>query len=219
MRAYRSPLRLFVFGIIGIFLIVAAVDVMFGHWVSTVPETSDEGVLTTRGQAQQRGDIVWGAALLGAGTLLFGATVVELARRSPLVEVRDDGMVFAVGRTEREVVVRWGNIETIQGGVCVDVNDGGERSELVLGLRSGSDLPDEMIGARWDDPDLRVDASEWSEKAGDVQLAAQGALEYFRRVEAIAEMGAPSVTWETTVAGATEPKSAFQEPEVKDERT
>ena len=219
MRAYRSPLRLFIFGIIGIFLVVAAVDVMFGHWVSTVPETNDEGALTTRGQAQQRGDIVWGAALLGAGTLLFGGAVVELARRKPLVVVRDDGMVLAVGATEREVLVPWGHIKTIRGGVGEDVNDGGERSELILGLRSASDLPDEMIGARWNDPDLHVDASEWSEKVGDVQLAAQGALEYYRRVEAIGKMGAPSVTWETTVAGATEPISASQESDVKDERT
>jgi len=81
MRAYRSPFRLFVFGILGMFLMIAAVDVMFGHWVSTPPE-DNEGVFTTRGQAQQRGDIIWGAAMLGAGTLLFAGTVIELGMAS-----------------------------------------------------------------------------------------------------------------------------------------
>ena len=217
MRAYRSPLRLFVFGIIGIVLIVAAVDVMFGHWVSTAPETSDEGALTTRGQAQQRGDILWGAAVLGAGTLLFGGAVIELARRKPLVEVRDDGMMFAVGTTEREVVVPWSRIETIRSGVTEDAYDGSRFGDLMLALRSGQDLPDEMIGATWDDPVLHIDARDWSESLADVQLAAQGGLEYFRRVEAIGEMGAPSITWETTVVGAVETQGASPESEAKEE--
>lgn len=217
MRAYRSPLRLFVFGIIGIVLIVAAVDVMFGHWVSTAPETNDEGALTTRGQAQQRGDILWGAAVLGAGTLLFGGSVIELARRKPLVEVRDDGMMFAVGTTEREVVVPWRRIETIRSGVTEDVYDGSKHGDLILTLRSGKDLPDEMIGATWDDPVLHIDARDWSESVADVQLTAQGGLEYFRRVKAIGEMGPPSIKWEATVVGSVETQGAPPEPESKEE--
>lgn len=217
MRAYRSPLRLFVFGLIGIVLIIAAVDVMFGHWVSTAPETSDEGALTTRGQAQQRGDILWGAAVLGAGTLLFGGSVIELARRQPLVEVRDGGMMFAVGTKDREVVVPWRRIRAIRGGVTEDVYDGGRHGEMALTLRSGQDVPDEMIGAMWDDPVLHIDARDWSESVADVQLAAQGGLEYFRRVEAIGEMGAPSITWETTAVGAAEPPDASLESEAKED--
>ena len=199
MRAYRSPFRLFVFGIVGMFLMVAAVDVMFTHWVSTPPD-ENEGVLTTRGQAQQRGDIIWGAAMLGAGTLLFAGTVIELGRRKPLVEIREDGIFLAVSPTSDEVVVPWRQVESVRSGVTVDANDGGERTELIVVVNSRADLPDDLVGAEWDGPNLRVDTHDWSEPVADVTLAAQGALEHFRRVQEIEAMGQPSLTWETTVA-------------------
>jgi hypothetical protein len=199
MRAYRSPFRLFVFGIVGMFLMVAAVDVMFTHWVSTPPD-ENEGVLTTRGQAQQRGDIIWGAAMLGAGTLLFAGTVIELGRRKPLVEIREDGIFLAVSTTSDEVVVPWGQVESVRSGVTVDANDGGERTELIVVVNSREGLPDDLVGAEWDGPNLRVDTHDWSEPAADVTLVAQNALEHFRRVQEIEAMGQPSLTWETTVA-------------------
>lgn len=206
MRAYRSPFRLFVFGIIGMFLMVAAVDVMLTHWVSTPPE-ENEGVLSTRGQAQQRGDIIWGAAMLGAGTLLFVGTVVELGRRKPLVEIREDGMFLAVSTTSDEVVVPWGQVDSVRSGMTVDSNDGGERTELVVVVNSRDDLPDDLVGAEWDGPRLRVDTHDWSEPVTDVTLAAQGALEHYRRVQEIEAMGQPELTWETTVTAEVAPES------------
>jgi hypothetical protein len=220
MRAYRSPFRLFVFGIVGMFLMVAAVDVMFGHWVSTAPEENDEGVFTTRGQAQQRGDIIWGAALLGAGTLLFAGTVIELGRRKPLVEIREDGIFLAVSTTSDEVVVRWGQIESIASGVTVDPNDGGERTELIITVNSRTDLPDEVVGAIWDGAALRIDTHDWSEPVADIALAAQGALEHFRRVREIEAMGQPELTWETAVTAPTSAAAGEQnpgDPEAKDD--
>jgi hypothetical protein len=201
MRAYRSPFRLFVFGIVGMFLMIAAVDVMLGHWVSTPPE-ENEGVLTTRGQAQQRGDIIWGAALLGAGTLLFAGTVIELGRRKPLVEIREDGIYLAVSTTSDEVVVPWAQIESVGSGVTVDANDGGERTELIIVVNSRSDLPDDLVGADWDGPNLHVDTHDWSEPTDDVAKAASGALDHFNRVREIEAMGQPSLTWETTVTAS-----------------
>ena len=206
MRAYRSPFRLFVLGIVGMFLMIAAVDVMLTHWVSTPPE-ENEGVLTTRGQAQQRGDIIWGTAMLGAGTLLFVGTVVELGRRKPLVEIREDGLFLAVSTTSDEVVVPWGQVESVGSGVTVDANDGGERTELIIVVNSREDLPDNLVGAEWDGPRLRVDTHDWSEPVADVALAAQGALEHYRRVQEIEAMGQPELTWETTVTDPSESES------------
>lgn len=221
MRAYRSPFRLFVFGIVGMFLIVAAVDVMFTHWVSTPPD-ENEGVLTTRGQAQQRGDIIWGAAMLGAGTLLFAGTVIELGRRKPLVEIREDCIFLAVSTTSDEVVVPWSQVESVRSGMAVDANDGGERSELIIVVNSRADLPDDLVGAEWDGPNLRVDTHDWSEPVADVAKAAQGALEHFRRVEEIEAMGQPSLTWETTVTasqGAPQDNQTSSESDEKDDAT
>lgn len=212
MRAYRSPFRLFVFGIVGMFLMLAAVDVMFGHWVSTGPEENDDGALTTRGQAQQRGDIIWGAALLGAGTLLFAGTVIELSRRKPLVEIREDGILLAVSTTSDEVVVPWGQIESIGSGVTVDPNDGGERTELIITVSSRTDLPDDLVGAEWDGSRLRIDTHDWSEPVADVALAAQGAFQHFRRVREIEAMGQPELTWETTVGAPTSASAGEQPP-------
>ena len=66
MMAYRvekSPVRIFLFGLVGVVLLLASVDIVWGHWLSTVPEVSEEGVITTRGRSQRRADFVWGAAL------------------------------------------------------------------------------------------------------------------------------------------------------------
>jgi hypothetical protein len=221
MRAYRSPFRLFVFGILGMFLMIAAVDVMFGHWVSTPPE-DNEGVFTTRGQAQQRGDIIWGAAMLGAGTLLFAGTVIELGRRKSLVEIREDGIFLAISTTSDEVVVPWGTIDSVRSGATIDPNDGGERTEMVVVVNSRADLPDVLVGAEWDGPNLRVDTHDWSEPAADVVDAAQGGLDHFRKVEEISAMGKPELTWETTVTASSGPdpvRAPSGETQTKDDMT
>ena len=96
MHAYRSSIRLFVVGVIGLILIIAALDIMFYHWLSTPPDGADTA-LTTRGQAQQRGDMLWGASLIGMGVILFGSSLIELVRRKPVVDVRDDGLQAQIG--------------------------------------------------------------------------------------------------------------------------
>jgi hypothetical protein len=56
----------------------------------------------------------------------------------------------------------------------------------------------------------------------DVALAAQGALEHYRRVQEIESMGQPSLTWETTVTAevATESQdTSSSNAEFKDDPT
>lgn len=212
MRAYRSPLRLFVFGMIGVALILAAVDIMFGHWLSTAPEAND-GVLSTRGQAQQRGDIVWGAAMIGVGTLLVGGAVVELVRRQPVAEVTQEGLSVAIGPHDSSVAIPWEAVESIRTDVDVDPYDGSHRDQLVIELRDRSEVPDEPVGAVWRGDELRVDAGDWSKPTTDIALSAQGALGHHRRIAEITQMGPPSVTWEPTEGtdDETSPGEGFAE--------
>ncbi len=212
MRVYRSPLRLFFFGAVGLLLMLAAVDVMFGHWVSTEPDATN-GVLSTRGQAQQRGDFVWGAGLIAAGTLMFGIGVVELVRRKPLVEITENGIVAAIGTTERDVTIPWGRIESISSGVITDPFDGSRREQLMIEVTDQDGLPDEVVGATWEGTTLRLDAHDWTRKVTEVALAAQGALDYHRRVEEIEQMGPPSLVWEVTVPIVDPAPAADEEPE------
>lgn len=200
MRAYRSPTRLFAFGVVGIILIVAAIDVMFLHEISTPPEATD-GVLTTRGLAQQRGDIVWGAALIGIGTLLTGGAVVELVRRRPQAVVDSAGITLAIGHHEEEVQIPWENVRDVLSDVVVDPYDGSTREVLLIDVVEREGLPDVPVGGEWVRNELRIDAHDWTKRVTDVALSAQGALEHSRRIRAIQQMEAPSLTWETTVAG------------------
>jgi sporulation protein YlmC with PRC-barrel domain len=193
-----------VFGLIGVALIFAAVDVMVGHWLSTPPENND-GVLTTRGQAQQRGDIVWGAAMVGIGTLLVGGAVVELVRRHPIAEVGQAGITLAIGSHEHDVTIPWDAVDSVVSDVVIDPYDGSRRELLVIEVLDRSGIPDDPIGAEWRGDELRVDLHDSSQRVTDVALAAQGALGHHRRVEEIKQMGPPSLTWETTVTSSTTP--------------
>lgn len=198
MRAYRSPLRLFVFGMIGVALILAAVDVMFGHWLSTPPD-SNNGVLSTRGQAQQRGDIVWGAGMVGIGTLLVGGSVVELVRRRPVVEVSQEGVTVAIGSHEADVSIPWDNVRSVTTDVEADPYDGSRRNQLVVDVYDRAGIPEDPIGAHWEGDALKIDANDWSKSVTEIALSAQGALGHHRRVAEITAMGPPSLTWDTTV--------------------
>ena len=201
MRAYRSPTRLFAFGLLGLLLIVASVDVMFAHWVSTVPENTD-GVLTTRGQAQQRGDIVWGAVMLGTGTLLFAGALVELVRRQPQCVISAGGIEAPIGSHGDIVTVQWSNVSGVRGELIEDPFDGSRRAHLVVDVVDSDELPHELRGARWNGNELQIDAQEWTKGVSEYAIAAQGALGHYRRMDEIRHMEAPSLTWRTSVAAA-----------------
>lgn len=197
VRVYRSPLRLFALGLVGVALILASVDVMFGHWLSTPPEDND-GVLTTRGQAQQRGDIVWGAALVGMGTLLVGGAVTELVRRRPIAEVTQEGVTLAIGAHESDVTIPWSNVRSVSTAVAGDPYDGSDREILIVDVIERDGLPHDPIGAEWRGRELRADAHGWSKAVTEVALSAQGALGHYRRLEEIRQMGPPELTWESS---------------------
>lgn len=197
MRAYRSPLKLFVFGIVGIVLIAAAADVLFGHWLSTAPDTIDTG-FTTRGRAQQRGDVLWGGVMLVAGIVMFGGAVVELFRRRAIVEIGNEGLV--VDSASRDALIPWGSVESISSMVISDPYDGSMREQLVIELQPDPDFDSALAGPISDGQTIYVDAHDWSNPVTEVALAAQGAHDHFQRMEAVRSYEPPSIVWETTVA-------------------
>ena len=201
MRAYTSPIRLFAFGLLGLLLIIASIDVMFAHWVSTEPENTD-GVLTTRGHAQQRGDIVWGAVMLGTGTVLFGGALIELVRRKPQAVISAGGIELPMGKHGDDVTVPWSNIRNVRGDLMEDGFDGAMREQLVIEVLDPNGLPPEPHNAEWRGDELLVDAENWTKGVGEFAIAAQGALGHYRRVDEIKHMEAPSLTWQTSVATA-----------------
>lgn len=196
MRVYRSPLKLFVFGVVGIVLIAAAADIMFGHWLS-IPPDSNDGVLTTRGQAQQRGDLLWGGAMVVTGILLFGGSISELVRRRPGVIVDGDGLT--VGTGVDGAFIPWGSVEEISSGVVSAPYDGSIREQLVIETRPNSQILGDLSGLTRDGNTIHVDAHDWMSRVTDVALAAQGAHDHFQRMEMFRNYEPPSMVWETTV--------------------
>jgi hypothetical protein len=198
MHAYRSPLRLFVIGLAGIILLVAALDVMFFYWLSIAPD-GDPGPLTTRGQAQQRGDLVWGATFVGMGVLMLGWSLVELFKRKPVVDVRDDGLFLQIGASHPDVLIPWAQISGISSSVDTDPFDGADREQLIVGIADPASIPESMAGARWVGSDLYVDAHDWSRRVTEIALAAQGAREATLRSATPPVPTTPTMMWETSV--------------------
>ncbi len=206
MRVYRSPLKLFVFGVVGIILMVGAADVMFGYWLSIEPDATN-GVLTTRGLAQQRGDLILGGILLVVGVLLFLGAVAELIRRRPVVEISTDGLQVDLG-TGGDVLIPWGGIESISSRVVTDAFDGSVHEYLVVELMAQHTLPDAASDVPIDGRTVLVDAHDWSASATEVTLAAQGGLDHARRIDAALNYEPPSIVWTDPLQDSTSDQDA-----------
>lgn len=198
MHAYRQPFKLFIIGVVGILLIVAAMDIMFFHWISTVPEGAPDA-LSTRGRAQQRGDIIWGGALIGMGVLLIGSSLIELFRRKPVVDVRDDGLYAQIGAQQPDVLIPWSQIASVTSGVETDEFDGSVREQLVVAIKDPAAIPTEIAGAEWVGSELHIDAHDWTRGVTEIALAAQGARDYAMRAKTPPAQTAPAMMWETSV--------------------
>jgi hypothetical protein len=211
MHAYRSSMRLFAVGVIGLILIVAALDIMFFHWLSTPPDGADS-VLTTRGQAQQRGDMLWGASMIGIGVILFGTSLIELVRRKPVVDVRDDGLHAEIGAQAPDVLIPWSAVESVSSAIVVDPYDGSSREQLVVRLLAPETVPHALAGAVLNGNELHIDAHDWNRPVTDVALAAQGARDHAMRLEvAVTPETSPAGMWETRVDLPTEEMPAAGE--------
>ena len=177
LRVDRSPVRLFLFGLVGLFLMLGAVDVMWGHWVATPPDTYNEE-LTSKGRNQRRADYVWGVFLLAGGAGIFGFSVTALIRRTPALVVRDDGLALDVGSPgDDPVFVPWSAIAFVSSGAEKAPDGGYDRDVLVVDIIDPEGLPAEPWGASWDGNRLIIDASGWENPIDEVVIHAGIAMD------------------------------------------
>ena len=183
LRVDRSAVRLFLFGLVGLFLMLGAVDVMWGHWVSTPPDSYNEEI-TQKGRNQRRSDYVWGAFLLAGGAGLFGFALTALIRRTPALVVRDDGLLLTVGAPgEDSVFVPWSAISFVSSAAEKNPNGGYDRDVLVVDVIDPGGLPAEPWGASWDGNRLVMDASGWDKPLGEIVIHAGIALDRYQHFE------------------------------------
>lgn len=180
LRVDRSPVRLFLAGIVGLVLLVAAVDIMWGHWLSTPPDANG-GVITTKGRAQQRADYVWGISFVAAGSVLFVGAVVTLLRRRPTLVLYDDGVELHVAGPERSTFIEWGDVAWIRSGRDHDADASRSRDILIVSLLDPRDLPREPWGADWAGNELRIDAEGWQPDVAEVAVHARLAMDEYQR--------------------------------------
>ena len=181
-RVDRSPIRLFLFGLVGLFLMLGAVDVMWGHWVSTPPDTYNDEI-TSKGRNQRRSDYIWGAFMLVGGVGLFGYAVTSLIRRTPVLVLREDGVVIAVGAPGDEpVFVSWDAIDGVYCTAERDPSGSRYRDVFVIDFTDPEGLPSEPWGASWDGNRLQIEAAGWEKPIGEVVIHAGIALEQSRRL-------------------------------------
>ncbi len=181
VEVHRSPIRLFLIGVVALLLVLAAADVMWLHRLSTPPEVVD-GVLTTQGENQRRADYLWGVPMLLSGTVLFGYAVFTLWRREPVLVVREDGVEFALGRPgEAPVFVPWSAIADVYTAADRDPDGGASVDIVVFDLVDTGSLPGDPYDAEWDGFRLKVNAASWERRPEDVVVHAKVAMEASHR--------------------------------------
>ncbi len=179
LRVHRSVITRFVVGLVGIVLIFTALDLMWGHWLSTPPERVD-GALTTRGRGQLGSDVVWGVVLTLTGGAAFGYAVVGLLRNAPAAVVGEGGIELALaGPTAPLVTIPWSDVVAVRCSLEADGDHMVPILELVMARRGA--VPAEPWAARWDGNVLQVDTSDWVEPAEEVAIHASVALDRYRR--------------------------------------
>ena len=181
LEVHRSPVRLFLFGIVGLLLVLTAVDVIWVHRVSSPPETTND-VLTTRGANQRRADFLWGVPMAVAGAGLFGYAFYSLVRRDPVLVVREDGVEFLMGKPGDEpAFVPWESIASVYMAKDPDPDDGQPSDAVVFDLIDTGALPAQPWDAEWDGSRLKVNAGSWEQNPEDVVVHASVALQASRR--------------------------------------
>ena len=213
LRVDRSPVRLFLLGLVGLFLMLGAVDIMWGHWIATPPDRYNDEI-TSKGRNQRRADYAWGAFLMVGGGGLFGYAVTSLNRRSPVLVLREDGVVLTVGAPgEEPVFLPWSEIEAVSSASIADPDGGYDRDALVLDVLNPAGLPSEPWGAEWVGNRLVVDADGWETPIGEVVIHAEIAMEHAHNFpEPVAPALEPAPSPAALVASASEVAATEESP-------
>ena len=181
LRVERSPVRLFLMGLVGLIIVFAAMDILWVHRASTPPEANEDGTLTSRGATQQRADFVWGSVFLVGGGVLFVSGLTGLLRRRPAIVVMAEGLEVFVTGPRTSTFVPWDDIQAVGSGTDPDEAGAGPTPVLRLAMVERGDLPDEPWGAEWSGLVLAIDAAGWGIPVEEVAVRCQLAWEEHRR--------------------------------------
>lgn len=176
----RSAVRLVLLGVAGLLLIVTAIDLLGGHWVSVPPETTlvdvddPEGAsqLTSRGQVTSRTQRIWGYSFVVLGGAATIGAIVSLASTRPLAVIDGDGISLRIAGPGRPLSdIPWQRVRSIRSGV--EGVDDDTVPVLVLELdRIPSDLPVDPWEARWSGSTLTVFTGSWAPPAETIAATA-----------------------------------------------
>jgi hypothetical protein len=165
----------------GVVLILAALDIMAFHQVSSPPEVDEEtGEINSTGRSQERGDLLWGSVLTvaGAGMVLAGAMGVMWRR--PVAAVGEDGLELRVAGPTKTITIPWSEVAWVHSGSDGDDERVPTRVFLVHVADAGR-YPAAPWGAEWDGDTLMVDAANWTMRPADLVIHANVALTDWRR--------------------------------------
>lgn len=175
----KSPYRQFLIGLAGIILVLAALDVLWLHKLSSPPLEDDSGVVTTKGDAWRRTDLIWGSVFLLSGSALFAVAAAGLASGRPVVELGDDGVRLRLAGPTKTVTIPWD--EVVGSRVILVDGDGVQpRPVLSIAVVDPTRYPYELWGAEWVDGRLHVDADGWSDPPEDVAVRIELGREQWR---------------------------------------
>lgn len=184
LRVHRSPLRQFLMGVAGLFLLVVAIEVVWAHQLTLDPETDDSGVLTPRGESRRRQDVVVGTAFLLTGGGLVVVALAGLVSSRPVVEVDDRHIRLRIAGPQRMLTLRWDEVVEVRS--AREPGEGREVRPLFLVLlRHPDDWPAEYWGARREGQWLIVDADSWAKPPEEVVVHARLALGAWQRASVV----------------------------------
>jgi hypothetical protein len=161
----------------GIFLLVAALDIVALHKLSDPPTTDDAGVLTSKGQTERRTDLVWGTLFVAVGGSLIVVGLGGLLTGRPMVELTDDGVRLRIGGPLSMVEIDWNDVVSVRSGRDYDDDGNVPLPVFQIEVDDASKYPDELWGAVWDGNVLLVDADGWEVPVEDVVIRAEMILD------------------------------------------
>ena len=165
----------------GAVLIVAALDIMVLHLVSSPPEVDSEtGEINSTGRSQERGDLLWGSVLTVAGVGLVLAGGMGVIWRRPVAEVAADGLELRVAGPTKTIRIPWSEVAWVHSGSDGD-DEGVPTRVFLVHVADAGRYPAAPWGAEWDGDTLMVDAGNWTIRPADLVIHANVALTDWRR--------------------------------------
>ena len=172
-RAGRSPVRQLLMAAAGLFLLIAALDIVSLHRLSDAPTTDDDGLLTSKGQTERRTDVIWGSLFTAVGGSLIAVGLGGLLIGRPMVELTDDAIRLRVAGPLAMLDIDWDDVVAVRSGRDDDDEGRVPIPMFLVEVADRSKYPDGLWGAVWDGNTLQVDADGWETPVEDVVIRAE----------------------------------------------